>query len=87
LFSFNGDGTGSISGETGYSVQTRTFNGPLVDGEAIFKKGSTVTGQFMYSLNGPNSETMWIPEGTGPFAKWVNLGSNGQGRNWNIVKD
>jgi hypothetical protein len=85
LFRINGDGTGTISGETGYSVQTRKINDPLINGEVIFKKGSTVTGQFIYSLNGGGA--MWIPEGTGPFAKWVNLGTNGQGGNWWIVKD
>jgi hypothetical protein len=70
LFSIEANATGTISGEGGYSVQTRPNS--TMHAEVRFKNGNTVTGQFIYYLNGDGD--MWIVFGTGPFTAWTNLG-------------
>jgi len=82
LFTINANGTGTIEGQDGYTVQITNGGENFKTGNVIFKKGGAETGQFTYSLNGDGD--MWIQSGTGPFAKWVNLGSDGKGRNWTI---
>ena len=69
LFSIRADGTGSIKGQSGYSVEER-YN----PRETRFMQGGNVIGQFTFRLNGDGD--MWITSGTGPFTSWANLGDN-----------
>jgi len=66
LFSITADGTGSIKGQGGYTVQER-YN----PREAKFMQGSNVIGQFTFSFNADG--WIWLRSATGPFAEWVIL--------------
>ena len=85
LFAISADGSGYgwVDGEGGYTVQTRNIE--LYNGEVRFLQSNTEIGQFSYSLNGDGD--MWIKSGTGPFAKWVDLGSDpSQDRYWMLTR-
>jgi hypothetical protein len=64
LFAIESDGSGSIRGQGGYTVQI-SYN----PREVRFTKGNSEAGRFSYRVRGDGD--IYIASGTGPFTSWV----------------